>query len=337
MNKFPNQNTKIDFVIFWVNGADPTWLAKMQKYNKTPSHTTETERFRDWEVLRYWFRSVEKFAPWVNRIYFVSDRQVPAWLNTNHKKLVLVSHEDFVPKDNLPTFNSNTLELSVCNIKSLSEHFVLFNDDMFILKPVEKTDFFYNGLPCDTGIMAPIIPDQNQDFGCTQMNNLSIINENFHKNAQIPSSPFHWFNPKYGIGNLKNLLCLPWHNFPGFYEPHIPESLLKSTCRSIAAQYHSQIQETMQYRFRNYRNNLSEWVYRDWQVASNSFHPRSINFGHSYFLSKDITKIVKIITKQKYKTICINDDDRIKDFDKLKTALDQAFQTILPTKSEYEK
>ena len=30
------------------------------------------ERYRDWDLLRYWFRGVERFAPWVRRIHFVT-------------------------------------------------------------------------------------------------------------------------------------------------------------------------------------------------------------------------------------------------------------------------
>ncbi|MBQ6357217.1 MAG: capsule biosynthesis protein CapK, partial [Solobacterium sp.] len=38
-------------------------------------------RFKDWGLFKYWFRGVEKFAPWVNKIYFITWGHVPTWLD----------------------------------------------------------------------------------------------------------------------------------------------------------------------------------------------------------------------------------------------------------------
>ena len=58
------------------------------------------------------------------------------WLNTKHPKLNIVCHEDFIPQKFLPTFNSHTIEWNFHRIPGLTEQFVYFNDDMFLLKPV---------------------------------------------------------------------------------------------------------------------------------------------------------------------------------------------------------
>lgn len=100
-------------------------------------------------MLRYWFRGVEKFAPWVNKIFFVTYGHMPKWLNIDHPKLVVVKHEDFIPSQYLPTFNSQLIEFNFCYIKDLSERFVYFNDDMFLLNDVSPERFFKDGLPCD--------------------------------------------------------------------------------------------------------------------------------------------------------------------------------------------
>ena len=86
------------------------------------------ERYRDWEILKYLFRSIENFAPWVNNVYFVTCGHLPAWLNTECPKLQIVSHKDFIPEKYLPTFNSHSIEWNFHRIKNLSEHFVYFND-----------------------------------------------------------------------------------------------------------------------------------------------------------------------------------------------------------------
>ncbi len=96
---------QIDFIINWVDGVDPNWLAEKKKWecieNQTVSKSDDSNsacRYRsNDELLRYWFRSVEKFAPWVNKIHFVTCGQKPCWLNESHPKLHMVNHEDYIP------------------------------------------------------------------------------------------------------------------------------------------------------------------------------------------------------------------------------------------------
>lgn len=63
---------KIDFVLPWVDGSDSAWIKQRNEYLGIKNDQTQDSRFRDWENLQYWFRGVEKFAPWVNHIYFVT-------------------------------------------------------------------------------------------------------------------------------------------------------------------------------------------------------------------------------------------------------------------------
>ena len=121
--------------------------------------------------MKYWFRGVEKYAPWVNQIHFITCGHLPNWLNTNHKKLHIVKHSDYMPKDSLPTFNSNAIELLIHKIDGLSEQFVLFNDDIFIIDKVKESDFFKNGIPCNTMSLAAIIADKNGKHYQTIANN----------------------------------------------------------------------------------------------------------------------------------------------------------------------
>src|SRR5699024_690064 len=139
----------IDFVICWVDGGDPDWLKEKKRYSHDNNNDDRDIRYREWGIIKYWFRGVEKFAPWVNKIHFVTWGHTPSWLNVKHPKLNIVKHEDYIPSKYLPTFSSRPIELNLHRIKGLSEQFVFFNDDMFLLKPVKKEDFFKNGLPRD--------------------------------------------------------------------------------------------------------------------------------------------------------------------------------------------
>lgn len=150
---------KIDFVVTWVDGEDREWQRdKAYWYAQEHGKSDVTEyakqaagdmRYRTWDTLKYWFRAVEAFAPWVNQIFFVTCGQIPDWMNTEAPKLVTVSHKEFIPQKYLPTFNSQAIELFFHKIPGLSEHFVYFNDDCFLTAPVCPEDFFRNNLPAD--------------------------------------------------------------------------------------------------------------------------------------------------------------------------------------------
>ena len=103
-------NDKIDFVVTWVDGSDPKWLAEKKKYNSSINVEEEICRYRDMKIFKYWFRAVEKYTPWVNKIYLITWGHLPDWINTSNEKLVIVNHEDYIPKKYLPTYNSNVIK-----------------------------------------------------------------------------------------------------------------------------------------------------------------------------------------------------------------------------------
>ena len=79
---------KIDFVIMWVDGNDSKWQKKKAEYDNSikKDESNSKIRYRDWGLLKYWFRSVEKYTPWVNKIYFITDHQIPEWMNLENDK-----------------------------------------------------------------------------------------------------------------------------------------------------------------------------------------------------------------------------------------------------------
>lgn len=119
---------------------------KKQISGKRDDDSDTVNRYRDWNLLPYWFRAVDKFAPWVRKIHFVTWGHVPKFLQVKASKLHIVKHNEFIPEEYLPTFSSHAIEMNIHRIPSLAEHFVYFNDDMFLLRPFEKR-FFRNGLP----------------------------------------------------------------------------------------------------------------------------------------------------------------------------------------------
>ena len=111
------------------------------KRRKLLSESSEN-RFRDNEELKYSLRSVQKFAPWIRKIFLVTNGQIPSWLNIYHPRLELVAHKDiFKNHSHLPTFSSPAIESNLVNIPGLAERFIYLNDDFFFGKPIWPDDF----------------------------------------------------------------------------------------------------------------------------------------------------------------------------------------------------
>lgn len=137
----------IDVVYTWVNGSDPDWLrtkaaASSSTDGKFANGVDGGHRFRDNDELRYSLRSLEKNAPWVGKIYIVTNGQVPSWLNVDHPKIYIVPHEVIFPDpSHLPTFSSSAIETHLHRIPGLSNKFIYFNDDVFLGAPIYIDDF----------------------------------------------------------------------------------------------------------------------------------------------------------------------------------------------------
>lgn len=334
-----NDNNKIDFVIAWVDGNDPAWREEKNKYSPDAGTDTREIRYRDWDNLKYWFRGIEQFAPWVNKIYFVTWGHIPQWLNINHPKLVITNHKDFIPKEYLPTFSANPIELNLHRIKGLSEQFVFFNDDMFITNKTKPEDFFKNGLPCDSAVLNVHI-SQRQYKTHMEVADMDVINDYFNKNESIKKNFFKWFNLKYGKNVLKTICLLPWEKFAGFTHFHLANSYLKSTYEEVWKKEFETLNETSLRKFR-YILDVNQWLMEDWQLASGKFYPRNTKIGKSYVFTDDYKaneQILKNLEKQKYKIMVINDMVKEADqFEKWKKELINSFEKILPEKSSFER
>ncbi|PZG23454.1 sugar phosphotransferase [Micromonospora craterilacus] len=140
----------IDVVYTWVDGTDPDWLRRRAAATGVPYHSeaASAARFLSRDELRYSLRSLHLFAPWVRHVYLVTDDQVPPWLEQSAPGLRVVSHREiFADPSVLPTYNSHAIESQLHHIDGLSEHFLYFNDDVFLGTEVLPRDFFLaNGI-----------------------------------------------------------------------------------------------------------------------------------------------------------------------------------------------
>ncbi|OTF76611.1 hypothetical protein BLA29_004924, partial [Euroglyphus maynei] len=100
-------------------------------------------RFFDNDELRYSLRSLHQYAPWIRYIYIVTNGQIPRWLNLEHPKIRIITHQEiFVNQTHLPTFSSSAIESHIHRIENLSKYFLYFNDDIILAKPIYLDDFY---------------------------------------------------------------------------------------------------------------------------------------------------------------------------------------------------
>ncbi len=324
---------RIDFVLPWVDGEDLNWLAEKASYSPSYLEDNREIRYRNWDNLHFWFRSVEKFAPWVNKIHFITWGHLPEWLKLDHPKLNIVRHEDYIPEEFLPTFSSHTIELNLHRIEGLSEEFVYFNDDIFLLSRVEKEDFFKNGLPVDSAILNAITPRQGQ-FSPILVQSVSVINKYFKKAEVLKKDPYKWLNLKYGKPLIRTLCLLPWTHFTGFYNHHLALAYRKETFEEVWQREEELLLRTCSNKFRN-DGDVNQYIFRYWRLAKGEFIPGT-PLGSYINLEEGSEKILKLMNKPKQKMICINDSQFQGDFEEETKRINEAFLKLFPEKSSFE-
>lgn len=337
------QKEELDFVITWVNGNDPAWLKEREKilqlFGQTKQMDDRKERYRDWDNLQYWFRGVEQFAPWVRKVHFITWGHIPEWLNTAHPKLHIVRHDEFIPKEFLPTFNSHTIEWNFHRIKDLSENFVYFNDDMLLLNKVKKTDFFQNGKPVDMLALQPDVANiDNEIMPYIYLNNTMLLAKYFNKRMNIKKQPGAYFHIGYPpMYFFYNMLELAFPRFTGFYTVHGPSPLKKHTYETLW-QLESELLETVCRHTFRHKDDISQYVLREYQKLQGEFVPRNVRRLCSYYdIANENKKLIHAITEGRCPIICINDSNHKIDFEKAKTEINSALQQRLSKKSLFEK
>ena len=331
---------KIDFVIAWVDGSDPAWQAERRKYRPDTGADASAARYRDMGILQYWFRAVEAYAPWVNRIHFITWGHLPDWLNTEHPKLHIVNHRDYIPAEYLPTFSSHPIELNMHRIPGLSEHFVYFNDDMFLNGPVTPDFFFHKGLPCDFAYINNVYnSDPTEIYQHIRLNCTWTINNHYSYIKAFlrkPGKYASWkYPPKY---LLKNILKIEnKHTFPGFEEHHLPSSFLKRTLVEAREENRDIIHFTCTNRFRTPLD-VSQYIFRYKQLAQGKFHPVSRSSrGKLTFVTSEISSIERDLLDPELKMICINDATDLEEYDEIAEKIRMIYQKKLPNRSAFEK
>jgi hypothetical protein len=131
-----------DVVYMWVDDRWPGYADEIERYAQS-THDRNPNRTRDnLETLKFSLRSLELYAPWRRNVHVVTCRpQCPAWLDRSHPSLRIVHHDEIMPADILPSFNSFAIQSCLHRIPGLSRRFVCFDDDMLLMGPTSVDDF----------------------------------------------------------------------------------------------------------------------------------------------------------------------------------------------------
>lgn len=336
----------IDVVIPWVDPTDKEWQASKNKFFKDLNNDkvdNSENRFRDWDNFKYVFRGIDKFMPWVHKIYLITCGQVPDWMNKEaDDRLVIVNHSDYIPKEYLPTFSSHPIELNLHRIKELSEHFIYLNDDCFVINETSPEDFFVDGLPCDYALEDPITPDHKDIFNNILINNMVLLNSHYDRRLVLKEQKKKFYSMCDKKAFVTNMCFRPLkrNHFFGLHYSHLASNILKSTIEKVWTENREILEATSSHKFRN-ADDVNQFIFKNEQYVTGKFHPYNINrFGRAIQLDDTIEGAVEdaclTITDSGYKMICINDCN-IEDFDNTRTKINAALEKILPNPSVWER
>jgi Stealth protein CR2, conserved region 2/Stealth protein CR1, conserved region 1 len=287
----------IDAVITWVNGADPAHAAKRALYMGEHLHENGINPHR-WicsDELNYCLRSIANHAPWIRTVWIITDAQTPdlSYLPAHLvSKIKIVDHAQIFSEfpEVLPTFNSLSIESMMWRIPNLAEHFIYFNDDVFLTARLKPTDVFNNA--------GPVLRGKWVDYAALE------------KSASDRQNPA-LFN-HYTQINAATLLGFKSHHL--FSSAHVIHPLRRSVFEALFNKHRTAFIKNIAHRFRDIGQFLPQGLHNHACIADSAciihaeqdhVHVRS-GAVIDYPLDDVRTYFRKALLPE-YKFLCIND------------------------------
>ncbi|MDP2242659.1 stealth family protein [Pseudomonas sp.] len=285
-----------DVVITWVNGADPLWRAIRALHQgevnqqQTLSTSNVEGRFRDNGELRYLLYSLRAFCTGLRRIFLVTAGQRPHFLD-EFPEVELVDHRDFIAAEYLPTFSSRAIEASLHLIPGIAEHFVAFNDDVFLMRPADFADFF-GTLGCVVYLTDEALP------ASSDAQTLSGYNDAL--NAR------RWMLEHYGRSSVNRIM------------EHAPRGVRKSWMDKLEQRHPQMFAEVREEKFRRSSGqSILANLYGDWCLSQGRGEVRNNQCAYLFTdaLEQSPAQVAEFIAADvlgRKLSLCINDqgDDR---------------------------
>ncbi len=320
MEKKSGEDIDIDLVYLWVDGNDPVWRKKydvcMGK-KEEEGHVQETckGRYANNDELKYSLRSIEMYAPWIRKVFIVTDNQVPAWLDSSNPRIKIIDHTEIMPAEALPCFNSTVIEHFIYKIPGLSEYFLYANDDTFLGRPVEPGTFF-------TRDHLPIIRFRRKYFKTLRlMFKEKVLRKPVKNYDQIIKNAAELVKGKYGI----------------YYRGrthHNIDAYLKSNCRHAEEVFREEIEATFANHVRS-ADDIHRHLYAYVALAEKRGHLQCVTKRTSMRLRIEKDSHYRRLARFKPTFFCMNDSEYVTDNDRMRS---RAFlEKRFPEKSQFEK
>ncbi|MCQ2153859.1 MAG: Stealth CR1 domain-containing protein [Bacteroidales bacterium] len=309
---------EIDLVYLWVDGSDPQWIAKHNALTASGTAFRDADckgRYADSGELKFSLRSVEKYAPWIHRIFIVTDNQIPSWLDVSNPKVQIVDHTAIMPAESLPCFNSRIIEHHLHNIPGLSEKFIYANDDMLLNKPVSPSSFFAeDGLP----IMR---------FNRRICRKFTL----FFKEKVMHRRPSTYLK---AISNSAGLVEAKYGVFYGGKTHHNMDAYLKSTYAYARETFKAEIDATLQNHERSDKD-IQRNLYNYVAVAEGKAHLKYVTSRTSFRFHIEKAGHYAKLARYNPTFFCMNDSQYCNDNDRRRAA--EFLASKFPDKSKFEK
>ncbi|MBK3639319.1 stealth family protein [Streptomyces sp. MBT33] len=307
----------VDAVYTWVDGDDPAWQRRKAQAKGEVYHAESASdaRFISRDELRYSVRSLHLFAPWIRNVYVVTDDQVPAWLREDVPGLRIATHREiFRDRSVLPVFNSHAIESQLHRIEGLAEHFLYFNDDMFVGRPVAPHAFFTSSgtaryFPSRNRIpQGPVVEtDTPVDAACK--NNRALLMKRF---GRVITQPME----------------------------HIPYALRRSAMEEAERDFPEAWARTAASRFRAMTDLSPTSSFALYYAAlTGRGQPASMPFTYLQLAVPDLAdRLQRLLDGRDQDTFCLNDAfSTPEDIEAQQELLDGFLNAYFPTPSPYER
>jgi hypothetical protein len=275
----------IDAVITWVDGNDPKHQAKLEKAlgNKSRKHIpgADTTRFGNANELKYSILSILRFAPFIRKIFIVTDEQDPGvfpdilkYFPERIQDVSIVDHKEIFKgyEQYLPVFNSRSIEAVIWRIPGLADRFIFLSDDMFLVKELKPEDLFVNGNAVMRGTWLPA-PFLRNAWNAIRKN----VNRHLLNNPDFQPKPsFH-----IGQWNAAAILGFKWRYF---FSSHTPHTVNRKIAEAFFKENPEILEKQISYKFRhnNQFNCASLYYHLEIRNGNQNFAKPSFVFLHPY-------------------------------------------------------
>ena len=295
----------MDYVFPYVDCSDPVWREQYKQVNNTL--TMDESRFRSFGTLRYVFRGIAKNMPFIDRVVLIvsAESQVPDWIDRS--KVRIVTHDEFMPAEHLPTFSSSAIESDMWRIEGLSDQFIYGNDDIFALQPLTENDFFLGGRP----------------------------------RLRFEASDYHVRNLfrrccRRGMDMIAGALgCEPTNPYILLKPQHCMKGILTEHMKEVGRLCGDQIDGTVTRQ--RHQWNVTGYIYHYYAFYTGQYDPFYANYEYIR-ISDDYEQVIDRLSDPNISILCINDAGHLSHgrYEEAAEALKSCFEALFPERSRYE-